>query len=652
MRRALIGVLCVFVWALFVVSSVAVAATPDVRGTWSCCGAGGAGAQTWVITSASGTGKGSGGGSTWPMHGSVSGTSVSLTTGPYYNLPDYTAVLVGTFSKSGNTMSGTWSDTYGAHGTWTATRSGGSKKQEQASISGSVGETDCSASGCSLKGLPGVAITVSGGPGGTARTSTGTDGSYSLKVDKGSWTVTPSLAGRVFDPVSAAVNVQGDTAGVSFTTCAAARKTQSIRARARMAGVACPKLDVTIVRINAGGDHGWTQTSGKKYLNKDGKHTYVPVGFGEPAKNGDFHWQCLSGCFNIRVQVRDAKTHRPPPDLALANVNILFLGHSVDPLDANGALCRADRPRLSYGCSGATLKADVNQKTGNLDLYYWVPGVVPAAKPSDAILNVEITSDGYPVAKAKTSLTIEPNVAFESKTVTFRHASLDAIRHVVPVLIVGNVLNVASYCGWFVTISNAIVSRLFDIGIPDGYKNFFTDVVGVSKLVKAACSAFDLVDVLGDIKKAAAWSLYWYFGGQLGFPPSGLVGPPTLVSFLRQVAFEYSEFFDAFTGGLRSFYLDTASLLAPNQVGVDAGDTLKLTIYEVSHRRANGALQDALYLVFTGTKHGTNGMRDITPITNYVEDGYLPACWLNPKLNQQQVIVVDSACVSEEEAPH
>jgi hypothetical protein len=56
------------------------------------------------------------------MHGSVAGTSVSLTTGPYDQLPDYTATFAGTLSATGDSMSGTWSDTFGQNGTWTATR--------------------------------------------------------------------------------------------------------------------------------------------------------------------------------------------------------------------------------------------------------------------------------------------------------------------------------------------------------------------------------------------------------------------------------------------------------------------------------------------------------------------------------------------------
>ena len=119
------------------------------------------------------------------------------------------------------------------------------KKKQQGTISGNVRETDCSATGCSIKGLGGVAITASGGPGGTAQTSTGTNGNYSVKVDKGTWTVTPSLAGRVFVPASRPrVAVSGDLAGVNFTTCAAARTTQSAVVATTTASTLCDTLHI------------------------------------------------------------------------------------------------------------------------------------------------------------------------------------------------------------------------------------------------------------------------------------------------------------------------------------------------------------------------------------------------------------------------
>ena len=125
MPLVLVGAVGVVVWASFGVSSAAVKTTPTLAGTWSCCGAGGAGAQNWVITAA-GTGNGSGGGQSWPIHASLSGTSATIVTGPYVALPAYTATFKGTLADTGHTITGTWSDTYGQSGTFTATGGSGS----------------------------------------------------------------------------------------------------------------------------------------------------------------------------------------------------------------------------------------------------------------------------------------------------------------------------------------------------------------------------------------------------------------------------------------------------------------------------------------------------------------------------------------------
>lgn len=109
-------------------------AAPTVTGTWSCCGSGGASAQTWVINesggSLSGTGYNQSNAPFTPISGSNSGGSVTIVTGPYDSLPSYTATFVGTIAGGGETMSGTWSSNGGQEGTWSATRTSGSGETE------------------------------------------------------------------------------------------------------------------------------------------------------------------------------------------------------------------------------------------------------------------------------------------------------------------------------------------------------------------------------------------------------------------------------------------------------------------------------------------------------------------------------------------
>ncbi len=125
--RLVTSLICLALAALSAQFALASAMAATVTGTWSCCGSGGAAAQTWAITEGPGgtlSGSASDNSGTFsPISGKVSGSSVEIVTGPYIALPSYTATFVGTIS--GETMSGTWKSSASQEGTWTATRTAG-----------------------------------------------------------------------------------------------------------------------------------------------------------------------------------------------------------------------------------------------------------------------------------------------------------------------------------------------------------------------------------------------------------------------------------------------------------------------------------------------------------------------------------------------
>lgn len=114
------------VCALLLGGGQAAASTPhDLTGTWSCCGSGGASAQTWTISAmdkASGnfSGTGLGGSIKMDITGNANGDAVTLTTA--YTGSSYSATFKGTLSADSKTMSGSWESTSSQKGTWTATR--------------------------------------------------------------------------------------------------------------------------------------------------------------------------------------------------------------------------------------------------------------------------------------------------------------------------------------------------------------------------------------------------------------------------------------------------------------------------------------------------------------------------------------------------
>ena len=120
------GAILAFACALLLGGGQAAASTPhDLSGTWSCCGPGGASAQTWTITAmdkASGnfSGTGLGGSIKMDITGNANGDAVTLTTA--YTGSSYSATFKGTLSSDSKTMSGSWESSSSQKGTWTATR--------------------------------------------------------------------------------------------------------------------------------------------------------------------------------------------------------------------------------------------------------------------------------------------------------------------------------------------------------------------------------------------------------------------------------------------------------------------------------------------------------------------------------------------------
>lgn len=105
-------------------AGTAAAAETDVRGTWNCCDGSTnplVGTQTWVITdedlnTGAWSGWGYGGSYTWPMTGTITGTTMTWNV-PYYNeLRSYSASGTGTLS--GRSWSTNFSDSNGSTGTF------------------------------------------------------------------------------------------------------------------------------------------------------------------------------------------------------------------------------------------------------------------------------------------------------------------------------------------------------------------------------------------------------------------------------------------------------------------------------------------------------------------------------------------------------
>lgn len=89
-------------------------------------------------------------------------------------------------------------------------------------ISGRVTEVSCDATAgvCRPRGLKGVQIRATDGPGGAQEATSDEKGNYDIEVERGKWRVTPRLDRRRFVAPFEIVTVAGKRGGVDFVTCA------------------------------------------------------------------------------------------------------------------------------------------------------------------------------------------------------------------------------------------------------------------------------------------------------------------------------------------------------------------------------------------------------------------------------------------------
>jgi hypothetical protein len=120
----------------------------NLRGTWICCGAGGAGSQDFIISSSGagairGIAKQPGGVVFANITGSLSGNSVSIVTTYTTIDPGYVATFTGRVSASDRSISGSWVSNANQSGTWTAIRAGKAPAPTKPTAPASTDQTGC-----------------------------------------------------------------------------------------------------------------------------------------------------------------------------------------------------------------------------------------------------------------------------------------------------------------------------------------------------------------------------------------------------------------------------------------------------------------------------------------------------------------------------
>ncbi len=224
-------------------------------------------------------------------------------------------------------------------------------------ISGKV-----SLEGSGGKGVGGIKVTASGPGGGS--TTTGSDGTYTLIVKKGHFTVS---AGSNATPAQRHLFVSHDTGGVDFQAACGSVEVPDIAASAASA---CP-LKIAIETLDAPVKSG---------LHFD-RSTKLPAFFapftpGVETDGTGFDQKCVSGCTNVRLTV--TRSNGSAVDGATVKVSFdgINPGNAVFPypagqgFDAHG--CVVDN--VAQNDCGTTVTATTSPE-GQVFLRVWPPGV-------------------------------------------------------------------------------------------------------------------------------------------------------------------------------------------------------------------------------------------------------------------------------------
>ncbi|MEW6581808.1 MAG: carboxypeptidase-like regulatory domain-containing protein [Actinomycetota bacterium] len=489
-------------------------------------------------------------------------------------------------------------------------------KSGDQTISGRVGELDCDAASCKRRGLAGVTVTATGGPGGAQSATTDSSGDYEIDVDKGTWRVRPALAGRRFTPSVEVVKVTGNVKGVNFDTCAEPKEQKDTSGAGNGP---CKPLRVIVKPSRT------TVPSGKRFF---GDKEALPVGF-VASSSGLLPWSCRSGCVGFKVSIEDPKTRRPVN--ARVFVTAELSGASVTKDAPKGVLCRSVDSYLQKHCDQA-LSIDLSQKR-DLGFYYWVPGVI---QPARVEIRVNVRAPGYKRVIKRETITITPNVAFR-KTLRLNDYTAQQLLWYGSLSRGVAIGDWASYCKPMLDGISQVT-----VGASAGEKAALLWAAGKAKKLADLCGKIPMPDLVGRLGPVGPWKLWTTFRPRFGFEPNGLLGGTTISDRAIQVILSYSGFFDAFTQGMVQYLYDGLDPLDPDTSTPSPGSTIQLTVWEVSHRLPGGTVKDALYMKMAGVKRG----RQTAPFEAYVEGGYWPLCWLNPRLSSAGFTLLLNSCKS------
>jgi hypothetical protein len=189
----------------------------------------------------------------------------------------------------------------------------------------------------------GAAITLTGTL--NATTTTDASGNYNLAgIPDGNYTVTPALAGYLFDPASAAVAISGsDVTGTNFTATASAAPTYGIAGKVSGAVLQGVLLTLTgaanaTTSTDASGNYSFTGLV-------SGSYTVTPSRTG---------YRFISASTTVKIT-----------NASVANTNFAAMAHAGSTYSISGTVSGVVQQGVTIALSGATCATTLTDAGGN-----------------------------------------------------------------------------------------------------------------------------------------------------------------------------------------------------------------------------------------------------------------------------------------------
>lgn len=378
--------------------------------------------------------------------------------------------------------------------------------------------------------------------------------------------------------------------------------------------VVLPRVKLT-VKTYVHGARASAVTAGQTEFQED------DAGFAEEL---DGQWTCMSGCFNVHIEVRDPKTGKLITGAATVKLKLLTPGRHGSPEEAAtspvvngdplGTICQT--MITSTGATDCASELDLEVENGILDLYEFVPGVIDSHH-----VDIQVTAEtpDFDLAQVTVKGTVEPNHRFD-RTVTMFGGTLSG-----SVGFYNAMGAIASPIAKLESVPTKICEQVVEWLSGNRVVKWVLTHIAESKVPKF-CEPVHLVGaLLKRVKLIISGVMLIRFVNDVDLPPSGLIGrfspinPIHILSTLEGAFLAYDINDKLILPGLLA-YTDLAGSPA-------AGEKLRIQLYEVSAMTPSfDVLEDKLYGSLEAKS--ASGAR-LSNVESLIEWGYSAGQWLN-----------------------